>query len=129
MTSKTISQGILRAIAILVGIALVLLFLYKIQSVIVYLAVSIVLALIAGPFLRFFESKLKMSRTIAVVLMMIIYMFILLGIISMFIPLIIKQGHHISLMNTDELMTDLQIALFQTGTTSIFGQNKTGGEG
>ncbi|MGB5264895.1 MAG: AI-2E family transporter, partial [Lutimonas sp.] len=109
MTSKTISQGILRAIAILVGIALVLLFLYKIQSVIVYLAVSIVLALIAGPFLRFFESKLKMSRTIAVVLMMIIYMFILLGIISMFIPLIIKQGHHISLMNTDELMGDLHL--------------------
>jgi len=109
LTSKTISQGILRAIAVLVGIALVMLFLYKIQSVIVYLTVSIVLALIAGPFLKFFEQKMKLSRTFSVILMMVIYIFIVLGIISMFIPLIIKQGQHISLMNTDELMGDLRL--------------------
>ncbi|MFD1315943.1 AI-2E family transporter [Namhaeicola litoreus] len=108
MTPKIISQGILRAIGILVAIALGLLFIYKIQSVIVYVAISIVLALIAGPILKFFENKLKLSRTFSVVLMMAIYLFIIMGVISMFIPLVLKQGQHISLLNTNELVSDVK---------------------
>ena len=113
MTSKAISDGILRSIVILAGIALVFFFLYKIQSVLVYLAIAGVLSLIARPFIRFLRRKLKFPNTLAVVLTMSLFIFIVFGIISMFIPLIVKQGHNISLLNTNELQSDIKNLIAQ----------------
>ena len=45
MNAKTISNGILRAVAIIVGVALLVYFLMKITSVIAYLAIAAVIAL------------------------------------------------------------------------------------
>ena len=103
LTSKTIANGILRAIAILAGISLLILFLYKIQSALIYLAIAAVLSLIARPILNFFHKKLKIPNLIAVIITMSLFLFIIFGIISMFIPLIIKQGNNIALLNTNEL--------------------------
>ena len=49
MNSKIIANGILRALAIIVGVALLVYFLYKIQSVIVYIAIAAVISLIGLP--------------------------------------------------------------------------------
>lgn len=56
MTSKTISEGILRAVAILVGIALLMFFLYKIQSVLAYLTIAVVASLLGRPIVVFSEK-------------------------------------------------------------------------
>jgi len=107
MNSKIIANGILKAIGtILIGL-LILFFLYKIQSVLIYLAIASVLTLIARPFLLFLRNKLKVPNTIAVVITMSIFMLIIFGIISMFIPLIVQQGHNISLLNTDALRANI----------------------
>ncbi len=113
MTSKTISDGILRSIVILVGIALVLLFLYKIQSAIAYLAIAAVLSLIARPFLNFLHNKLKIPNLLAVIITMTFFILIIFGIISMFVPLVIKQGHNIALLNTNEFHGDIKELLKQ----------------
>jgi len=105
MDSKIIANGILRALAIAVGILLFLFFLYKIQSVIVYLIIATVLSLVARPFMSFLKNRLKFPNTLAVVITMSIFLLIISGIISMFVPLIKEQGHNISLLNTDELRT------------------------
>lgn len=116
MNSKTIANGILRAITILVGIALIILFLYKIQSVLVYLAIAAVLSLIARPFLDFFRNKLKIPNLIAVVITMSFFILIITGIISMFVPLIIKQGQNIALLNTNELHIKIKELLNELNT-------------
>ncbi len=108
MTSKTLSNGILRAIAILAGVALVLLFLYEIQSVLIYIAIAIVLSLIAKPFLNFLKNKLKIPNLISVIITMLLFILIIFGIISMFIPLIVQQGHNIALLNTNELQIKIR---------------------
>lgn len=108
MNSKIISGGILRAIGILVAIGLILMFLYKIQSVLVYLAIASILSLIARPFLRLLKNKLKFPNTLAVVITITFFVIMTFGIISMFIPLIVKQGHNISLLNTNEFQTDIK---------------------
>ena len=103
MNSKIIANGILRALLTVTVILLVLFFLYKIQSVIVYLLIAGILSLIGRPLIRLLTDKLKLPKILGVVIVMVVFFLALVSIISMFIPLIKEQGHNISLLNTDEL--------------------------
>ena len=71
MDSKTIANGILRAVAILAAVVLLALFLYKIQSVLAYLAIAAVIALLGRPIVLFLRRRLKVPNTLAVVATMI----------------------------------------------------------
>jgi predicted PurR-regulated permease PerM len=113
MNSKTISNGILRALLIIVGVALLLLFLWKIQSVLVYLIIAGVLSLIARPIIIFLKHKLKFPNTIAVVVTMSLFLGFLSGLIRMFIPLISQQGENLSLLNINELQNEIERILSQ----------------
>ncbi len=108
MNSNTISNGILKAIAIILGIALVLYFLYQIQSVIGYVAIAAVISLIGRPIVLFFEHRLKFKNTIAVIVTMVILLGLFLGLVGLFIPLVIKQGQNLSLLNIDELQVNIE---------------------
>jgi predicted PurR-regulated permease PerM len=108
MNSKTISNGILQAVAIILGVALVLYFLHQIQSVIVYIAVASVISLIGRPIVLFLERKLKFKNTIAVIVSMLILLGIFAGLVGLFIPLVIKQGQNLSLLNIDELQGNIE---------------------
>ena len=108
MESKTISNGILRAIAILTGISILLYFLYLIQAVIIYILIAAVLSLIGRPFILYLRRKLKMNNTLAVILTMTIMLSFIIGIIILFIPLIIEQGKNLSLLKVEELNQNLQ---------------------
>lgn len=108
MDSKTISNGILRALAIILGVTLLLLFLNKIQSVIGYIAIAAVISLIGRPIVRFLRDKLKFKNTIAVVVTMIILLSLFIGLIGLFIPLIIIQGKNLSLLNINELQLNIE---------------------
>lgn len=103
MNSKIIAKGILRALGILLLIALVLFFLYKIQVVIVYIAIAAVTSLIGRPIVIFLRRKLKFNNTVAVVVTMVFFIGLLIGLIGMFIPLIADQGQKLSLLNLQEL--------------------------
>lgn len=107
MDSKTISNGILRAVFVLCGIALLGYFLYLTRSVIVYLVVAAVIALMGRPVVSFLRKRLKLPNTLAVVLVMLLFMGILFGIASLFIPLIAEQGHNLSLLDIKAFEKDL----------------------
>ena len=113
MDSKTISNGILRAIAIVVGIAVMLFFLYKIQSVIGYIAIAAVISLIGRPIVLFLQHRLKFKNTLAVVVTMVLMLGIFIGLVGLFIPLIIKQGHNLSLLNIEELRGNIEDLYFE----------------
>lgn len=113
MDSKTISNGILRALLIIIGILMLLFFLYKIQSVIVYIAIAAVLSLIARPIIRFLRTKLKFKNTLAVIVTMFLFILMLFGLGSLFVPLIIKQGESLSLLNSQA---------FKSNVTAIYAQ-------
>ncbi|MDT7830166.1 AI-2E family transporter [Pricia sp. S334] len=107
MTAKTISDGILRALAIVLGIALLLYFLWQIQAVIAYLVIAAVIALLGRPVVYFFLSKLKLPKLLAVVLTMLFLMGILAGVIALFVPLLTEQGKNLSLLNINALQQNL----------------------
>lgn len=113
MNSNTITNGIVKAVAIIAGVLLLLYFLYEIKAVITYIAISIVLALIGSPIIHFLKRRLKFPNALAVVATMLLFLGILVGIISMFIPLIIKQGENLSLLNLEQLQTNIEQILNQ----------------
>lgn len=101
--SKEISNGILRALAIMIGVCLLLVFLFKISAVLVYIAIAGVISLIGRPIIFFLRNRLKFKNTLAVVFTMGILLSILIGLASMFIPLIKSQGDNLALLNYNEL--------------------------
>ncbi|HEY1196780.1 AI-2E family transporter [Flavobacterium sp.] len=103
ITSKTISNGILRALATILIIGIVLYFLYSIQTVIVYLCVSLLLCLLSNPLILFLKNKLKFSNTMAASTTIILFVFLIVGFILLFVPLIISQANNLALLDTAHL--------------------------
>lgn len=108
MNSNAISNGILKALSIIIGIGILLYFLFKIQSVIAYIAIAAVISLIGRPIVLFLRKRLKFKTTIAVVVTMVLFIALFFGIISLFIPLVLEQGQNLSLLDIEELQANIQ---------------------
>ena len=108
MNSRTISEGILRAAGIIVAVAVTLYFLYEVRSVIAYITIAAVVALIGRPVVHFLRHRLKFRNTLAVICTMLLMVGFLAGIIALFIPLIAQQGQNLSLLNIDALQSNLE---------------------
>lgn len=103
MTSKELSFGIVRAVTIIASILLLLFFLYKVATVIVYCIVSVVFSLLLYPLVLFLRRKLKFRNTLAVVVSLLLVIFLISGIVLLFVPLIISQGENLSLLDINSL--------------------------
>jgi len=108
MTSKSISNGILRALAIIAGVLLLGYFLFQIRSVLTYIAIAAVISLIGRPIVLFLRRKLKFNNTVAVVVTMLLLIGITAGIIALFIPLLVQQGQNLSLLDIDKLQGNVE---------------------
>lgn len=108
MNSKIIANGILRALSIIIGVSILLLFLYAIRSVLAYLAIAAVISLIGRPVVLFLRQRLKFKNTLAVITTMALLIVVFLGIMSLFIPLVIQQINNLSLLNIEELQKNLE---------------------
>ncbi|MCH2193935.1 AI-2E family transporter [Kordia sp.] len=108
MNSNTIANGILKALAIIIGALLVLYFFYKIQSVLVYITVAAVISLLGRPIVRFLRQRLKFRNTLATIFTMVLMIGLFVGLISMFIPLIEDQGTKLALYDIAELESKVE---------------------
>ena len=116
MNSKIITNGILKALTIVVGILFLGSFLFAIRSVIIYIVIAGILSLIARPIIVFLRKKLKFPNTIAVIFTMFLMLGILSGIIGLFVPLVTEQGKSLSLLEVDQLQKNIQEIFNQTTT-------------
>lgn len=108
MNSKTLANGIIRAVAILTGTLILLYFLYKIQAVIGYIALAAIISLVGRPVVLFLERKLKFSNTLAVIATMVVLLGFFVGLIGLFIPLMIEQGQNLSLLDIEKLQYNIE---------------------
>ncbi|WP_347374692.1 AI-2E family transporter [Aequorivita sp. Q41] len=106
-TAKAITIGILKALAVLAAVFVFIWFLFEIQALILYIGLAVVLSLIGRPVVLFLKRRLKFRNTFAsvITLLMIIGTFSLL--LSIFIPIIIEQGKHISQIDFEQVKQDL----------------------
>lgn len=113
ITSKTISNGIIRALLTTVLVCLILYFFFKIQSVLIYLVISFILTLIGNHILDFFKKRLKFNHIFATIATLFIFILIILGFIMLFVPLILSQGQNLSLLNTVEIERNIVVLIDQ----------------
>ena len=106
-TAKAITLGILRALAVLVGIIALLWILYQIQALILYIGLALVLSLIGRPVVLFFKKKLKFGNTLASVITLLLIIGSIGMVLSIFVPIIIEQGKHISQIDFEQVKRDL----------------------
>jgi predicted PurR-regulated permease PerM len=103
MESNNIAKGILIAgyklLLFFIGIYLII----ALNELIIHLAIAGVLALIGRPIVLFIERKLKFSSLLAATITLFFFAGIIIGMISLFVPLISKQGDNLSLLNVEEL--------------------------
>ena len=103
MTTREFSNGILRTLFILFGISTVLYLVYALFSLVIYIVIAIILALMANPIVRFLNTRLKFKNTLAVTTTLILFLLLVTGIVLLFVPLIIKQGENLSLLDIRSL--------------------------
>lgn len=116
ITSKIIGNGILRALAIGIGLALLLFFLYKIQSIILFFFIALFVSMLGNPIVAFLKKRLKFKHLIAVIVTLVFFILLLAGFLMMFVPLIISQGENISLLDTATLQDDIVDLMNQLNT-------------
>ena len=107
VSSKSISNGIVRAVITLALLTLLLFFLYKIKDVIVYVLISLVISLIAAPVINFLKKRLKFSNTLAVATTLILFFTLFVGLFLLFIPLINSQSDNLALLDTNNLKNQI----------------------
>lgn len=109
MTPKTISYGIIRAVGILVGIVIFWYFLYAIRSILLYIAISAVVALIGRPLVFFLQTRLRLPNSLSVLITLILIFSILVGILALFIPVISQQSQNLGKIDFEELKMNLSV--------------------
>ncbi|MBT8318674.1 MAG: AI-2E family transporter, partial [Gramella sp.] len=107
MKAQEFANGILRATGIMIGILLLLYFLWEIQSVIVYVAVAGVIALIGRPIVIFLRNKLRLPNQLAVITVLVMVLAIFAGIIFVFVPIVIEQSKYLGQIDIEAFKSDL----------------------
>lgn len=113
VTSKIIANGIVRAVLIIAAIYIGLIFLFKIQNVLLYLFVALIVSMIASPIVYFLKRRLRSPHIVAVIVTLIFLLSLLAGFIYLFVPLIITQSDNLSLLDTAKLQQDLNTLIAQ----------------
>ena len=107
MNSNDISKGILKAVGVMIGIALLVYFLYALRTILLYMIIAAVVALIGRPIVGFLKSKLRFKNSSAALFTMVLFVFIIIGLFKLFIPLVVEQGENLSLLNIEDLETTI----------------------
>ncbi len=102
-SSKILANGILRALGVLTLIFVGLYFIYLVQTVLLYLIVSVIFSMIANPIVEFFKRRLKFKNTLAVATTLILFLLLIIGLIMLFVPLITSQSTNLSLLDTKSI--------------------------
>lgn len=109
MSPKTISYGILRAIGILAGIALLGYFLYLIRFILLYIAIAAIVALVGRPMVSFLQNRLRLPMIVSVIFTLFLIFTVVLGVLALFIPIISQQSENLGRLDLDEIKTNINI--------------------
>ena len=122
MNSKPIAEGIYKAFLLIAFTFLLIFFLYLIQSVIAYVLLAVVFALIGRPVVLWLRTKLKFPNLLAVSIAILLLFALLVGLVWLFIPLVTEQGEKLALLDLKNMQVEVEI-FFQELSDS-FGASK-----
>ena len=103
----SISNGILRAIAVIAAFLILLWFLFNIKVLFFFLGIAAVISLIARPVVVFLKSKAKFSNALATITTLFMVISGVSVLLWIFVPIIIEQGQNIAEIDFNLVKRDL----------------------
>lgn len=107
--SKSIAFGILKALGIILGVVVLCYFIHEVQSVIAYIAIAAVIALVGRPIVIFLRDTLKFPNKLAVITVLLMVLLVFVGLIALFVPIIIQQSENLAQIDIDAFKKDLNV--------------------
>ena len=101
MFSGLVPNSLLKSIIYLISLILVGYIIYELKIIIGYIIIASILTLLARPVVKLLSSKLKFGSTLASIVAISFILIVILGIISLLIPLVLEQGKNLSLLNVN----------------------------
>lgn len=106
-TAEAITRGILKALAIIVGICVLFWLLYKLQALLLYIGLAVVVSLMGRPLMVFLKKRLKFGNNFASIVTLVLIGTAITLLISIFVPVLIDQAKQISQIDFEQVKTDL----------------------
>ena len=107
MKATVIAKGLLKALAVVLLITLIFYFFYQIRTVVAYVLIAAVVALIGRPIVLFLRRKLRFPNTLAVTISILTMLGTIIGIIAILIPLFTEQGENLSLLRVEDVQVEV----------------------
>lgn len=106
-SAKAISIGILRALAVVAGIAILLWLLFKVKALILYFGLAMVVSLLGRPIMVFLKRRLRFGNVLAAITTLIIIIAVISTMISIFVPVVIDHGKHFTEIDFEQVKRDV----------------------
>tara|TARA_R100000935_G_scaffold8302_1_gene17311 strand:- start:27999 stop:29093 length:1095 start_codon:yes stop_codon:yes gene_type:complete len=107
LTSKIISFGLLRTLAVLGLIVIFLWFVFNIKVLILYIGIAAVISLIGRPLVLFLRRKCKFHNTLAAFTTLLAVIAFVCLLLYIFVPIIVEQSKSIAEIDFDLVKRDL----------------------
>ena len=111
MNAKEISKGIVLAVLQLAGICLLIWFILQLKTLLLYALIAGIASLIGRPINQFLMFRLRLNSILATSLTLLFLLGVLSSLISLFVPLLIRQGENLSLLDVDQLKQNVATLL------------------
>ncbi len=113
MFKNEFSNGFVKSFLYVSALILAAFLLFEIKLLLGYILIAAIISLIGQPIVNFLSLKLKFKKSSASILTMLIFVSIIIGIISLFVPLVIEQGRNLSLLDIESFQKNIKVLYYE----------------
>ena len=108
MNSREITKGIFWAALQLTGLCIIIWLLFQLKTLIIYMIIAGIISLIGRPINHLLINRIKIKPVLATTFSILILLSFLISLFSLFVPLLIRQGENLSLLDVDLLKENIE---------------------
>ena len=108
MNSREITKGIFWAALQLTGLCIIIWLLFQLKTLIIYMIIAGIISLIGRPINHLLINRIKIKPVLATTISILILLSFLISLFSLFVPLLIRQGENLSLLDVDLLKENIE---------------------
>ena len=108
MNSREITKGIFWAALQLTGLCIIIWLLFQLKTLIIYMIIAGIISLIGRPINHLLINRIKIKPVLATTISILILLGFLISLFSLFVPLLIRQGENLSLLDVDLLKENIE---------------------
>ena len=113
MLKNEFSNGFVKSFLYVSALVIAAFLLFEIKVLLGYILIAAIISLIGQPIVNFLSTKLNFKTSTASIFTMVIFVSIIIGIISLFVPLVIEQGKNLSLLDIESFQKNIKVLYYE----------------